>query len=160
MLSKYCSAGFVRQGRAPIGRPPHLFRRHLPPPAIITNFFQLPLKTLKFQPSIFSHCENMARTGLFRALLLVFYPFLSVFTAIFTKANFTSSWNPWGSRVPEDAWNMFPFIRDYPRLIRRREPHMIKKCWRVKWGCLSPKIWKLQWTENPWNRLIPRVSAW
>ena len=50
------------------------------PRLAITNFFQPPQKTLKFQPSIFLHCENMARTGLFRALLLVFYPFSRQFS--------------------------------------------------------------------------------
>ena len=38
--------------------PPGLAQTWLRPRLAITNFFQPPQKTLKFQPSIFLHCEN------------------------------------------------------------------------------------------------------
>ena len=55
---------------------------------------------------------------------------------------------------------MFPFIRDYPRLIRRREPHMIRNVegsnegvYRLKYGNHNEQK-TLEIVE------IPRVSVW
>lgn len=53
------------------------------PQRAITNFFQLSLETLKFQPSIFGHCENVLINGHFPLHLWLFYRY-------FHKGNFAA----------------------------------------------------------------------
>ena len=55
------------------------------PRLAITNFFQPPQKTLKFQPSIFLHCENMSVFVHLYPEFCCFAWILPYFAAIFTN---------------------------------------------------------------------------
>ena len=83
------------------------------PSAAITNFFQSPRETLKFQPSIFWHCENLPKYGHSEPKLSGIPMFYRDFTAIFTNCFFQYSQNPWYIRARNTYWVILPFFRDY-----------------------------------------------
>ena len=77
----------------------------------ITNFFQLHIKTLKFQPSIFFHCENKPIIALLLTAFRQNEPVFLLKHGYFHKLFSSPLWNPCATRLQNQAW-FFSWLYD------------------------------------------------
>ena len=109
--------------------------------AAITNFFQLPRKTLKFQPSIFLHCENSSLWGHFSMKnfdIPLFLPDLTAVFTLFSQNDFFHILKPLGRKGSQrhmDIISSFSWLFERALLNNQRKTTInmcgICDCWSI-----------------------------